>query len=184
MVTRSATPFRAAFSVAAATESGSMSTPVPCDAPRAIAARSRMPLPVPTSSTPGPLRGSSPSRPSALHFSRPMSARRVVGCKPVPNAWPGSIVTTASPGAVVCSRHGGRTTMRPTRRIGNSARQLVAHSSAGIGRTSSGPMPRRPTPPLENAAKRSSSVTSVSAAARLLAVSGSQARMRTGAVGS
>ena len=184
MFTRSATPLRSAFSVAAATESGSISTPVPCEVPRAIAARSRMPLPVPTSRIPGPSLGSALRFPAALHRSRPISASRVVGCRPVPNAWPGSIVTTASPGAAVCSRHGGRTTMRPTRRIGNSARQLVAHSSAGIGRTSSGPMPRSPTPPREKAAKRSNSAMSASAATRLLAVSGSQARMRTGAVGS
>jgi hypothetical protein len=40
------------------------------------------------------------------------SERRVDSCVPVPNAMPGSISTTMSPGPVSASSQGGRTTMR------------------------------------------------------------------------
>ena len=34
---------------------------------------------------------------------------RVVGCDPVPNAWPGSITISVTPGRSAGSSHGGRT---------------------------------------------------------------------------
>ena len=127
---------------------------------------------------------SAANRPTAAQRFNPSSANFVVGCKPVPNAWPGSMTIATSPVATVCSRHGGRTTTLPTRSTGKSARQLVDHSSAGMARISNGPMPRRPTPDAENDAKRASSSTSVEAAARDSGVFGNHARTRTGADGS
>ena len=143
-----------------------------------------MPLPVPTSRIPTPSSWSAPRRPASDHRWIPASARRVVGCSPVPNAWPGSIVTTASPASTACSLHGGRITMRPIRVTGNSARQVVSHSSAGMARTLISPISRSPSPLAAIDANRASSPPSSSAAVRFSTVSAIQARMRTGALGS
>ena len=90
---------RSAFSLEAATASGSMSMPWARIPSRAAASASR-PVPQPTSrqASPGWARRCTPSR-----------QRRVVGCSPVPKAIPGSM--TRSPSS---ASHGGATARSPT----------------------------------------------------------------------
>ena len=115
------TRFRDAFSSVAFRASGSMSIASTVFTPSIRATMARIPLPVPMSSMRSPPRT---KRSSAA------SERRVDSCVPVPNAMPGSISTTMSPGPVSASSQGGRTTMRsPTREGLKYSRHLCRHSS-------------------------------------------------------
>src|SRR5436189_563540 len=98
----SSTPFAAAFASAATIACGSQSSPTIGAKPSFAAAIASTPEPQPTSSKDV---GS-----SSLRSSR---QSRVVGCDPVPNARPGSIVI-ASSSCGACSQ-GGTIQMRPAR---------------------------------------------------------------------
>jgi len=82
-------PLVAILARAAMTAFSSLSTANTRPAPRRAATIARMPVPVPRSSTVVP--GSTRSSSAVTHNC-------VVGCRPVPNANPGSISNTTSPG--------------------------------------------------------------------------------------
>ena len=86
--TESDTPFRSAFSRAASQAYGSISTARTSWAPRRAAEIARMPDPHPASRSDSPA-----DRARSISLSTP----RVVSCSAVPNAMPGSMVTTTAP---------------------------------------------------------------------------------------
>ena len=112
----------------ASTAIGSVSTPATVAAPACAAAIARMPEPQPTSRTLAPARP-----PVAAKRSRAARHSRVVGCRPVPKAIPGSSARTTSPGCRRCRRHVGRMTSR--------------RPAAGPGSAPSRPPPSRPRRP-------------------------------------
>ena len=104
----SATPFSSAFFAATSTATGSVSIARTRFAPRRAAAIPRIPVPVPTSRA---SRGGGERSNTSSIIRRHI---RVVSWVPVPNAWPGSTVSTTSPSpASTVSQEGLITIFRP-----------------------------------------------------------------------
>ena len=110
--------------------------------PRSRGSRSRSPT---SSSRARPSRAPPrASRPSSAQRSMPARQSRVVGCRPVPNAIPGSSAMTMSPGRRRWRRHVGRMTIRrPIRRTPTWRFQAVAQSDSWTTCVRSSPISRR-----------------------------------------
>ena len=90
-------------------------------------------------------RGRRPARRDRPATRRAARQSRVVGCRPVPNAIPGSRARTTSSGARRCRRHVGRiTSRRPIRMTGKCAFHASAQSASWTSRVVSSPIGRSP----------------------------------------
>src|SRR4051794_40561466 len=117
----SSTAFARAFESVAAMAARSASKALTGEKPSFDAAIASTPDPQPRSQNEPP--GSSSSS-SSRHS-------RVVGWVPVPNAWPGSITTSWTPGRTAGCSHGGRTYSRPPSRSGTWKRFQRSAQSSG-----------------------------------------------------
>ena len=136
---RSATPFSSAFFAATSTATGSVSIARTRFAPRRAAAIPRIPVPVPTSRA---SRGGGERSNTSSIIRRHI---RVVSWVPVPNAWPGSTVSTTSPSpASTVSQEGLITIFRPIFRAWKcsfhfSAQPVSVISVASLNASGPGP---------------------------------------------